>query len=323
MYIDSIEFCIMNNNSKLKICIKTISHIINEKKYRRKWFDNKEEETKFIGLISCVDGRMQHGGMCDRFKGIVSTYCFCKMHSLPFRINYTCPFDLADYLAPNFYDWRLKEGEYSTSYQNAEVLRLTGEPDPWRYRVPKTTQIHVYANRDSVKLQDPEADWGSLFKELFRPAPVLKKELDSLDFGNYIALVFRFQNKLGDFKEYGCLPFPEEERQALIKKCVDAVKDMHVRFPDFNLLVTSDSTLFLKEVRSFNYVKIISGDRVHIDSKSENIQNDAFIKSFVDFYMISEAERVYCIGTKDMYPSEFPMYAAKLNNRHFERILIS
>ena len=144
-----------------------------------------------------------------------------------------------------------------------------------------------------------------------------------MDFGNYIALVFRFQNKLGDFKEYGCLPFPEEERQALIKKCVDAVKDMHVRFPDFNLLVTSDSTLFLKEVRSFNYVKIISGDRVHIDSKSENIQNDAFIKSFVDFYMISEAERVYCIGTKDMYPSEFPMYAAKLNNRHFERILIS
>lgn len=313
----------MDNNSKIKIFIKTVSHIINEKKYRRKWFDNKEEENRFIGLVSCVDGRVQHGGLCDRFKGIVSTYCFCKLHSVPFRINYTTPFNLEDYLVPSCYDWRLKDGEYSTSYRNVEVLRLTGEPSPRRYRVPGKTQIHVYANRDSVNIQDPEADWGSLFKELFQPAKVLKKELDALDFGKYIALVFRFQNKLGDFKEYAYRPLPDGEKQTLMKKCVEAVEGMHARFPELNLLVTSDSSSFLKEANSLGYVRIIPGNRVHIDSKDDKAKGDAFIKSFVDFYMISEAERVFSMGTADMYPSEFPMYAAKLNNRPFERVLIS
>jgi hypothetical protein len=38
--------------------------------------------------------------------------------------------------------------------------------------------------------------------------------------------------------------------------------------------------------------------------------------------MLSESTHVYYIGTSEMYPSEFPMYAARINDVPFERILI-
>ncbi len=38
--------------------------------------------------------------------------------------------------------------------------------------------------------------------------------------------------------------------------------------------------------------------------------------------MISKAEKVYSIVIGDMYPSEFPMYAAKINNVPFDRVTI-
>lgn len=50
--------------------------------------------------IAMVDGEAYHGGLCDRFKGIISLYAYCKCSGLPFRIRYTYPFRLEDYLAP-------------------------------------------------------------------------------------------------------------------------------------------------------------------------------------------------------------------------------
>ena len=46
------------------------------------------------------------------------------------------------------------------------------------------------------------------------------------------------------------------------------------------------------------------------------------MKSFLDFFMLTEARSVSCIGTKEMYPSQFPMYAAKVNGIPFRRITL-
>lgn len=46
------------------------------------------------------------------------------------------------------------------------------------------------------------------------------------------------------------------------------------------------------------------------------------LKSGLDFYMLSEAQKIYRIGTPYMYPSEFPVYAAKVHGIPFESITI-
>ena len=63
------------------------------------------------------------GGMVDRFKGIISTYAWCKQRNLEFRIRHIFPFELAEYLEPSQYDWRLKDNEFKINLEDFEVYK--------------------------------------------------------------------------------------------------------------------------------------------------------------------------------------------------------
>ncbi len=74
-----------------------------------------------------IDRETFHGGMCDRFKGIISLYAYCKYLGKPFRIKYTYPFRLEDYLLPASYDWTLKDNEYTDNPLYCKILYMRGE----------------------------------------------------------------------------------------------------------------------------------------------------------------------------------------------------
>lgn len=105
----------------------------------------------------------------------------------------------------------------------------------------------------------------------------------------------------------------------------NAIKRVKAIHKDKVLLVTSDSVTFLKRASQIEGVHIIPGTLIHIDGQKSNIpQNpyEIYLKSFLDFYILSEAQKIYRIGTSYMYPSEFPVYAAKVHNIPFESITI-
>ena len=289
--------------------------------------------------VAMIDGESCHGGMCDRFKGIISLYAYCKHRGLPFRIRYTYPFRLEDYLSPAAYDWTLRPGEYTDNPLYSRVLYMRGEHLATRLLKLKTTrrQIHYYSNRDCLahvnealaRRSEDRYGWGDLFCELFRPGTVLagriaavKKELG----GDYCAAVFRFQNLLGDFHEYHFKPLGDkDEAERLIGKCLDAVKALKAAHADNALLVTSDSVTFLNRVSQVEGVHIIPGTLVHIDGQKHGhpaTPYETYLKSFLDFYVLTEARKIYRVGTSFMYPSEFPLYAAKVHNIPFEHIVI-
>lgn len=288
--------------------------------------------------VAMVDGESFHGGMCDRFKGILSLYAYCKYHGFPFRIRYTYPFKLEDYLSPAAYDWTLREGEYTDNPLYSRILYMRGEHLATRLLALRTRrQIHFYSNRDCLALvnaayaQAGQAayDWGELYRELFRPGPVLAGRIQSVkeELGNdYYAAVFRFQNLLGDFHEYHFKSLGDtEEAEKLINRCLDALRRLKAIHGNRALLVTSDSVTFLQRVRQLEGVHIIPGTLIHMDGNKRHLPKDTFevyLKSFLDFYMLSEAQKIYRIGTSYMYPSEFPVYAAKVHNIPFERITI-
>ena len=83
--------------------------------------------TKNPAYIAMVDGTAIHGGMCDRFKGIITLYAYFKYQNLLFRIRYTYPFRLEDYLSPAVYDWTLREREYTDNPLYSRVLYMRGE----------------------------------------------------------------------------------------------------------------------------------------------------------------------------------------------------
>lgn len=290
--------------------------------------------------VAMVDGMAYHGGMCDRFKGIVSLYAYCKHHGIPFRIRYTYPFRLEDYLSPAAYDWILDDNEYTDNLLYSRVLYMRGEHLARRLLGLKVTrQVHFYTNRDLLERindvlrgenETDRYDWGELFRELFRPCEGLRNRIDAIKRnigGDYCAAVFRFQNLLGDFHEYRYKELAgADEKEALVVKCLDAISELKKRHGDKALLVTSDSAAFLQRVSQIEGVHIIPGKLIHIDQVSGEADGDtgreAYMKSFLDFYVLSEAQKIYRVGTSYMYPSEFPVYAAKVHGIPFESIEI-
>ena len=279
-------------------------------------------------MVFKVDDYFYSGGMADRFKGAVTAYAYCKQRNLDFRIRYVFPFELSDYLYPAQYDWRLRENEYTECMRDAKVMYARAELGRRlvRQKIGRR-QLHFYGNYDNLayinRTGGTDYTWGGLFKELFRPCEAIE---DAVAFKTqeigapYVSAVFRFQNLLGDFKEYKYSTIEDEtEREELIEKCLhglEIIKENHLGMP---ILVTSDSGVFVRRASRVSGVHVVGGDRVHIGSNSSD-NADTYLNSFVDFYMLAGSQKIYSIQVGKMYPTNFPVYAAKLNDIPFDRI---
>ncbi len=320
----------MNKDARLKLVRFFNFYPLKEKLMRWQYHDFNQKSHNKPFLISTIDEKRKSQGMADRFKGIVSVYALAKAKNIDFRIIYNTPFHLQDFLQPNQYDWIPKDDDLNDSFFGTEYCILRKYPSIKRLinKLPSKKQIRVYANLDYLgeinQLFGKDYHWGTLFLELFKPTEQLQKEINfhlNKIGGNYVACVFRFQNLLGDFQEYRLKALSVEERQKLIKKNKQALNDLLKNNPEQKILVTSDSITFLEEVKMMQNIYTVPGKIVHVDSVKDE-EYEVYQKSFLDFYLIANAQKVYSIGTEQMYPTQFPMYAAKVYNRSFERIKI-
>lgn len=307
-----------------------LKHILKEWYYMIRYlrFFTKKSSSERIG-VALIDGRVWHGGMCDRFKGIISFFNYCRSVNIPFKIYYSYPFNLTDYLIPNKYDWRINVNDIPDSIWNCRPFIATAETGRRLLRLVTGKHILYYGNRDlsrSISAHPFNTNWGVSFNYLFKPAPSLQKEISNISNSlgkNYIAIVFRFQNLLGDFKEYKFKELTDDNsKEKLINKCTEVIEEIHQANPSSRILVTSDSKTFLDAAEKQEFTYIIKGNLVHMDNANKHTQanNNSYMKSFLDFFMIANAQSVYSIVVNDMYPSEFPEYAAKVNNRPFHRL---
>jgi hypothetical protein len=167
-----------------------------------------------------------------------------------------------------------------------------------------------------------EKDYSILFKELFKPSVTLQKAIDyhHNELGdNYVSLSLRFMGLMGDFRERGnATTLPLHERSVLMNKCLNEIYLLKERYPTCKrFLVTSDSATFLMEARKIDFVYIIPGNIVHTDNTNTD-DTDLHLKTLVDFFMISKADKVFLLCTGDMYKSGFSQNAALVNGVPFE-----
>lgn len=280
-------------------------------------------------MILMIDGRSIHGGLTDRLRGIATIYQYCKQKGMHFKLNYVYPFKLQDYLAPKSYDWIISEQDISYNTEQTAVVVLNDyQLDislhrhylDSKIRKNKGKQIHIYTNTYFL-----DNKFAASFSELFQPTTPLQAAIESnqKQIGNkYIAMVFRFQQLLGDFKEDGYKVLAKDEQNVLIKKCIDKVKELHTeRHPDNKILVTSDSGRFLQKItKQLDFVRIIPGKVVHMDHTA-NAAFDTYMKSFEDMLLLSKADKIYLLQTGDMYHSGFAKRASMINNKEYEEII--
>lgn len=278
--------------------------------------------------VFMVDGRVGHGGMFDRLKGAISLYAVSKVQKKDFRINFTYPFNLTDYLEPNSYDWRIVQEDICFHYPAARPLFLYGECyNPQRLFKNRRCEAHFYYGYDSLdvinKRYGTAFDWGRLYRELFKPTPYLQKYIDQYqqEIGkDYIVVHTRFLNLLGDKVETAVNPeLPKADKDRLMKRMLEKIKEL-VADNRMRMMLASDSMTFISYVqREMPAVYVVPGQVKHIDTTGETDDAEN-IKMFLDYYLISNAKRVYSLVGTGMWPSAFPEYAAKIGGAAFERI---
>lgn len=277
-------------------------------------------------VIFMIDGRTIHGGLTDRLCGICSVFTYCQKHDIPFHLHAVYPFRLQDYLEPNLYDWTIDESDivYDSRYAQPVLINdyqfSTHLHETYlNHQLRHGKQLHIYGDTPMF-----DQYFAKSFRMLFRPSAVLQRSIDEQTQrigGSYIAVVTRFQQLLGDFKETGYKTLTEARGKELIQRCIDKIAELHeTYYKGCKILCTSDSTTFLQAViRQLPYVYIIPGKVVHMDHTSD-VGMQVYLKSFVDMFMIAGADKVCLLQTGDMYPSRFPQRAAKLGGKEFIHI---
>lgn len=273
-------------------------------------------------IIACTDKRFYAGGMCDRFKGMVSAYAWAKANGYEFRISHSFPYELHDFIDVAEYDWTLKPGEMSPYAADARMLYARGERTGRRltgYR-KDGRQIHYFGNMDVVpqinQAFGTNYNWGELFRELFKPGKALQEEIDRITPDTpYISVSYRFQHLLGDFDEKLAKKINDtSEREKYISSCIAALKEIMAMNPGKKVLVASDSGTFVDEASKIEGVFVVPGERVHIQFDTD-AKADAYLKTFLDFYLLSGAEKLYRVCAGRMYGTQFPLCASRINNR--------
>jgi len=268
-----------------------------------------------------------HGGLADRMKGLVSVYKACKELGKEYKVLHTLPYPLEKYLEPNQVNWIIREEDvvYNMNAVSPHWLRHSHYPDEnkyhyWRLKklLNSTRTLHVYSN--AIMVSDEE--FKSLFHELFKPSFILKNAIEQnlKDIGRkYISLSYRFTHLLGDPIDVYLKELEEDEKLKLIDKAISSIYKMHQLYPEHKLLVNSDSERFLSSVKdcNLNFIYINPGIPVHID-QNFNASDADYLKTFVDFFMISEAEKVFLIIIDEMRNSGFPKCAAMVGNKTFQ-----
>lgn len=283
-------------------------------------------------IICIYDNKIKNGGLADRLRGIVSVYEICKEQNLDFKILFTNPFNLSDFLVPNRVDWSIKNDElnYNTSITNlCYIDTLTGsghearKQKQWFRREFKKRykEFHVRTNA----LFSYDGDYATLFNELFKPSPKLQSSIEKqkkILGTSYISTSFRFMNLLNDFNETVELhsKLTKEEQSELIIKNIEQLQLLHVKYPNKRILVNSDSTTFLQAATRLDYAYVIPGNITHIDGNNNCNEYENYEKTFLDFFMIANAERIYLLRTGQMYNSGYPFAASKIYNKPFEKI---
>ena len=282
-------------------------------------------------VLNIYNGNIHSGGLADRFRGIISTYLICKEKGVPYRLLYTDPFPLQDYLVPNLYDWAISESQicYDLKHINLVILDSTQDSS---YQIEKqkkylkqkikcSKQNHIYTNTAFSYNEN----FYEAFYELFKPTDRLQAAIDrqlKIICGEYISVSCRFLDLLGDFNE----PFGRNKTlsECEIKELLDEIKlkieYLHEHHNGMKILINSDSITFLDYISCLEYVYIIPGIVTHIDNDKQNYSYERYEKTFLDFFLISKAKHVYLIKNSEMFSSGYPYAASKIGNIPFDII---
>ena len=220
-------------------------------------------------------------------------------------------------------DWRLPSEWKKKDFLHFTPLYLIGENGNRLFRQRLKKIPCVYSNFDLIdeinRIYGLQETHMSLFEGLFSPSKLLDEHVDrhaTILEVPFIAVHFRFQQLLGDFIDIRGNTLNSEQQNMLTDKCLLVLQQLRAQHPALEIVVFSDSQSFL-EIAQHNNCRVIPGPVGHLDFTRNE---DTYIKMFTDLWAIRKAAHVYSVVLDEMYPSDFPRFAALSADKPFTRI---
>jgi hypothetical protein len=324
-----LRYIIRNSNIYQKYFqtwINNIKYAFKNLRFYFKYYGFKKDKSIAGNTIFFIlDPRLRHPGLVDRLKAAVCIYYIAKINGFNFKLIFDSPFHLSDYLEINQISWEADRSELSFSLHNSRLLAYNGT-GKFPQLNKKIKQYHIYFYNGKNILQcnnipNHENLWRESFNELFKPKLLLVNAIadQKYDENSYIAVHLRFVNALENFEEKEYISLNDNQQKNLIDRCLIKLYELKHNHQSYPIIVFSDSLKFLNIAKE-NKFDIIEGTVGHISFHGEN--NSIVLKTFLDFYMISRAKKIYRIIAPELYKSAFPYYAAMSMGKETEVINI-
>ncbi|MBP3613326.1 MAG: hypothetical protein J6J37_00890 [Bacteroidaceae bacterium] len=294
----------------IKICIKQLRYI------HKLRFKRAKKRGVFYMVFEPFRG---HPGLADRLKAIINTYNLAKSNGYDFKIYYTTPFKLSDYLTPNK-DWECSIEELEYSLQDTKFFREIS----WRERtkLKPNKQYHCYyycGNTMPRILPHTGYKWCDLFKELFTPSTNLVNAYKELNIPprTYISVHIRFVNALEQFENtfFDNHLKEQSQRDALIQRCKNGIRSIIKENKETPIYVFSDSKVFLNSLGDLPVYTLDNSEIKHISSTSGD---SSTLKTFLDLYVMSQSQTIYRFCAPELYSiSHYALLAATIGDIPF------
>lgn len=279
-------------------------------------------------IIICFDGVVSHGGLLDRLKGVISFYEVAKQKNIDFKIYFTHPFHLSDFLLENEVNWEIKSFTFHPLKDKVLYLMNDFNVNPLALIQPtKPRKYFVYCNIDYLKTSNPKLSetelnslWRSNYQQLFKPSSFLQEAISKLPQEKNIVCHTRFTSLMGDFADTTSSVLNENEKEILSHKILEKIKTIQLENLNATIYVLSDSIVFLNYIKEKTNFKTLTGTPKHVDVKSDSSSMEEHLKTFTDFYFMSLSEQVFLLKIDSMYNSGFSKYAAIVGNKPFSII---
>lgn len=282
----------------------------------------KKPNQKKPGIYFILDEKhfQKHPGLMDRMKAIVGVYYIAQRNDMNFYLLHTAAFDLRRYLIPNEVQWACEKADISDSYFDTCVFQY----DPY-LEVPefldKEKQYHCfeYIGRNILELNSVfewEKTWKECYDKLFKPSDFLKKMIsENRPVEHFVGVHIRFVNALEKVEVANVnSTLNAQEKKQLISACVGAILEIQEKEKK-PVVVFSDSKYFLQYIEQIGVLTLGTKNIAHISFTSSQ---DGFDRTFLDAYMLADADCIYTIQGKVLYASAFSKYAAIIGGKPYK-----
>lgn len=289
------------------------------------------DKPKKTRIVFCCNGQVIHGGLIDRLQGIVSMYETALRIDAEFYIQFTNPFNLSTYLAPNKVAWermgiRFNPFRDRIIYKITRKAKPTDNPISW-FNLSKPRTYFVYCNSNYLNTYYPELTyaeikivWRNRYEELFQNSAVLNKGLSLLPTEKRFVCHLRFGGILGDFHDLFPMRLDETEVADLFSKFDKQLKELAQQHPDWAIYVLSDSPRFLEYISKQGVCHVLPGTPKHIDVNNKTTSVDDHLKTFTDLLFMADSELVYAFVMPPLHHSNFGLFASIIGNKPYRMI---